>query len=110
MRWWKECLAALAVLVLAGAVAYSAPVKVSSGQEFSYTGTLEWKRSGAGGPIAYRARVKLGALVSAMDPVQGYTVILMRDIRPEKAPGLADLAPVAEVSTARYHPDGSQAP
>jgi hypothetical protein len=105
MRQCKGRWAVVSVLLLASAVPLSA-AGIAPGQEFIYAGTLEWKQSGVGVPtIVHRAPMKLWALVTAADRAQGYTVIVMRDIRPEKRQGQSNLAPFAEVFTERYRPN-----
>jgi hypothetical protein len=95
----------IAALVLAVAIGrpIQAAGKLFPGQELIYSGTLEWKQSGTDVPaIVYRAPLKLWALVTGADPAQGYMVIVMRDIRPEKRQGQENLVPFAEVFTERY--------
>jgi hypothetical protein len=110
MKGWLGCWAAISILALVGAVPASAAGKFTPGTEFIYSGTLEWKQSGKGVPkIAYRAPVKIWALGTEAVPTQGYTTIQLRDMRPEKGPGLTDLPPYAEVFTDRYRPNFASA-
>jgi hypothetical protein len=107
MRRPHSVLVVAPLLAVACALPAAGAVKVTTGQELIYSGTLEWKQSGVGGVpnIAHRAPVKLFALVTAADPVQGYAVLVMRDIRPARLRGQANLPPFAEVFTDRYHPN-----
>jgi hypothetical protein len=102
---------AAAVLAAACALPAAGASRLTPGQEFIYTGTLEWKQSGGNVPsIVYRAPIKVSALVTAADADQGTTIIVLRDIRPEKRQGQEPLPPYAQVVTERYRPDLTLAP
>jgi hypothetical protein len=104
-------IAMTALALAAGALPVRAAEKLSAGQEFVYTGTLEQRQSQTNMPaVTYHAPVKLSALVTEADPVRGYTVIQMPEIRPQKPPSPADTQPFAEVSVVRYRPDLNRAP
>jgi hypothetical protein len=106
-RW--IIMAALALSAVALPV--QAAGRLTAGQEFVYTGTLEQRQAQTNMPaVTYRAPVKLSALVTKADPAKGYTIIRMPEIRPQKPPSPADSLPYAEVSTERFRPDLNRAP
>jgi hypothetical protein len=106
MDGWKRRSAVVPILVLLSAIPVSATASFVPGTEFIYSGALEWRQSGKAVPlIAHRAPVKLWVLVTEADPTLGFTTIQLREMRPEKGPGLTDLPPYAEVFTDRYRPD-----
>jgi hypothetical protein len=93
-------------LVLASARPVHPAATLTPGQEFIYAGMLELKQTGEGVPQTdYRAPVTLSTVVAAVDPTQGYTIILMRDVRPEPTPGRDQIPRAAEVVSERYGPD-----
>ena len=84
-------IAMTALALAAGALPVRAAEKLSAGQEFVYTGTLEQRQAQTNMPaVTYRAPVKLSVLVTEADPARGYTVIRMPEIRPQKPPSPAD--------------------
>lgn len=111
MRSWQGQWAAIGWLALAGPVPARGAGTLAAGTELIYTGTLEKKEAQTGMPnVTYRTRETLSALVARADPKQGYTVLCMRDIRPELPPGRNRLPPYAEVVIERYRPDGRRLP
>jgi hypothetical protein len=98
------------VAVLAPMAATSSPasaaLKVTPGQEFLYSGRLQFKQSVNGGPmVTTSGSVKLSALVTEADSARGYTVVLMRQFQPDQQ---ADQrAPLEDVwlATVRYRAD-----
>jgi hypothetical protein len=101
----------VALVLMAAVRPAPAAEKLSAGQEFVYTGTLEQRQLQTNMPaVTYRAPVRLSALVTEADPAKGYTVILMPEIRPQKPPSPADAQPFAEVSIQRFRPDLNSAP
>lgn len=106
-RW----IVVVGVLVGAAAeTAWGAPagaVKIDAGQEFTYTGTVEWKSTLRQPPLVDRRSVTLSALVSRADVVRGYTVIRMRRSRGESAKGIHVAGPSAAVAILSYRPDFS---
>src|SRR5204863_5314824 len=103
--------AAIGWLALAGAMPARAAGTLAAGTELIYSGTLEKKEAQTGMPnVTYRAGETLSVLVARADPEQGYTVLFMRDIRPELPLGQGKPPPYAEVVIERYRPNGTRLP
>jgi hypothetical protein len=83
-----------------------AALKVTRGEEFLYSGTLQFKQSIKNGPtLAISGSLKLVALVTEADPGKGYTVILMRQFQPEQKEREPRRPEDLWVTTVRYSPD-----
>src|SRR5207248_6589600 len=95
----------LGFLVLASAMPARADGQLAPGTELIYGGTLEKKEVQTDVPeVTYRARERRSVLVARADPDQGYTILFMRDIRPELPLGPAKPPPYAEAVILRYRP------
>jgi cytochrome c biogenesis protein CcmG/thiol:disulfide interchange protein DsbE len=101
-RWVWMVAPTLAAACTATAATMSA-VKLSPGQEFLYSGTVESNASVAGRPPStMRTRVQVSALISGVDPTRGYTVILMQHSKPAAGEELPGLPPNAELTILHY--------
>ena len=102
-RW--AAMAAIA-LTAAAAMPARAAVKVTPGQEFLYSGTVQWKQSiKNGSTLAVSGSLKLSALVTKAEPGKGYTVVLLHRFQPDQKEGQPREWEDVGVTTVRYSAD-----